>query len=272
MNFEKIVNDIDSNMPMPKNAYVGHDGLLYCSVCGKALQTRAVCEPIGLDRIVRCRCACKSENDSFQERMELEEKNRKRRACFADAELINWTFEKDDMKNAKLTRAMKRYADNFKDFKKESKGLLLYGNVGTGKTYFAAAIANALIDNSYKVRMTSFSIIAKELWNASDKQGYIKQLNACDLLILDDLGAERNSEFMQENVYDVIDARYKSGLPFIVTTNLTAEELKSPQEIKYTRIYDRILERCFPVEMKGVSRRRQNLKNSYADTKEKLGL
>ena len=91
-------------------------------------------------------------------------------------------------------------------------------------------------------------------------------------MIIDDLGAERKSEFMQEQVFNIIDSRYRSGLPFIITTNLTADEIKKPQDVGYSRIYDRILERCHPVEVTGASRRRQNVKDTYFDVKEKLGL
>ena len=104
------------------------------------------------------------------------------------------------------------------------------------------------------------------------KQKFIDSLNRYTLLIIDDLGAERKSEFMQEQVFNIIDARYRSGLPFIITTNLTADEIKKPQDVGYSRIYDRILERCFPVEVTGASRRRQNVKDTYFETKEKLGL
>jgi DNA replication protein DnaC len=97
-------------------------------------------------------------------------------------------------------------------------------------------------------------------------------LNDFDLLIIDDLGAERKSEYMQETVFNIIDSRYRSGLPFIITTNLTADEIKKPQEVSFQRIYDRILERCFPVEVTGQSRRRQALKDTHADVKAMLGL
>ena len=97
-------------------------------------------------------------------------------------------------------------------------------------------------------------------------------MNRYTLLIIDDLGAERSTEFAQEQVFNIIDARYRSGKPMIITTNLTAEEIKNPQEVGYARIYDRILERCFPIAVMGESRRRQEVKDSFADIKEKLGL
>ena len=187
--------------------------------------------------------------------------------------MANWTFENDDRQNAKLSEAMLKYAENFAEFKKESKGLLLYGGVGTGKTYFAACIANKLIDKGYSVLMTNFARLTNQIQGMYEgKQEFIDSLNKYSLLIIDDLGAERKSEFMQEMVFNIIDSRYRSGLPLIITTNLTTDEIKQPKETSFARIYDRVLERCFPIEVSGHSRRRKNVKDSYFDIKEKLGL
>ena len=121
--------------------------------------------------------------------------------------------------------------------------------------------------------MTNFASLTNKIQGMFEgKQEFINDLNRYSLLILDDLGAERKSEFMQEMVFNIIDSRYRSGLPFIITTNLTMDEIKKPQEVEYSRIYDRILERCFPVEVAGGSRRRQNVRDTYFDMKNKLGL
>lgn len=80
-------------------------------------------------------------------------------------------------------------------------------------------------------------------------------LNVYELLIIDDLGVERNSEYALENIFSVIDWRYRSGKPLIITTNLPLAQLKQEIKIEKKRIYDRILERCIPVKIDGVSRR-----------------
>ena len=82
-------------------------------------------------------------------------------------------------------------------------------------------------------------------------------LKPSNLLILDDLGAERQSDFALEQVFNVVDSRYKSGKPVIITTNLSLQELKNPSDIKYKRIYDRILEMCVPLQFKGESKRKE---------------
>ena len=269
---EAIIDNISRSVPQSENEYIGQDGLTHCSKCGKATQT--VVEFMGIEKTVRCICDCrKRELEEFERRQKEEEYARKRRMCFAETNMADWTFQKDDRKNEKLSDAMQNYVKNFGEFKQEGKGLLLYGTVGTGKTFFAACIANALIDEGYKVQMTNFTRLTNIIQGTFDgKQAVIDSLNKHHLLIIDDLGAERKSEYMQEQVFNIIDARYRSGLPFIITTNLTIDEIKKPDGIGYARIYDRILERCFPVEVSGTSRRRLKVKDSFFDTREKLGL
>ncbi len=78
-------------------------------------------------------------------------------------------------------------------------------------------------------------------------------MNHYELLVLDDLGTERNTPFAMEVVYRVIDDRYTSGKPMIVTTNLTLEQLKKSDIVDYQRIYDRVLGMCIPLHFKAES-------------------
>lgn len=277
MSMEEVINSfiesINQRVPRAESEYMGEDGLLHCSKCHKKTETVIIHPFTNEEKKVRCVCDCTNEVDKFNDRQKKEDLERQKRICFAESNMFNWTFENDDRSNEKLSNAMKKYVENFKDFKKEGKGLLLYGTVGTGKTYFSACIANALIEEGYSVLMTNFARLTNSIQGTFDgKNEYIDSLQRYTLLIIDDLGAERKSEYMQETVFNIIDARYRSGLPFIITTNLTAEELKKPQEVGYARIYDRILERCFPIAVTGESRRRKEVKDTYFDIKEKLGL
>lgn len=268
----RILDEISAKAQRPESTYVGEEGLQHCSVCHRAVQVKV--EVLGIEKIVNCICDCrKKEIEAHKENERQQELERQKRICFAETNMANWTFENDDGNNPKLSSAMQKYVQNFTEYKKSGKGLLLYGTVGTGKTYFAACIANALVDKGYKVLMTNFARLTNQIQGMFDgKQEFIDSLNRYSLLILDDLGAERKSEFMQEMVFNIIDSRYRSGLPFIITTNLSAEEIKKPQEIGFARIYDRIIERCFPVEVSGISRRRQNVKDTYFEMKNELGL
>lgn len=136
------------------------------------------------------------------------------------------------------------------DMKANSSGLLLWGNVGTGKSFFAGCIANSLLEKGVPVLMTNFSRILNTLsgMHFEDRNQFIDSLNRYSLLIIDDLGIERNSEFALEQVFNVIDSRYRSKKPLIVTTNLTLEELNKPTDMAHSRIYDRILDAVLPSE------------------------
>jgi DNA replication protein DnaC len=269
----KMTEAISASVPHPENEYIDEEGMARCSVCHERVEYIARVPALNIERKVRCICSCiQKERDSYKEVERQQDMRRRRMKCFAESSMEEWTFANDDMSNAGITAAMKNYVKHFEKFKAEGRGLLLYGSVGTGKTYHAACIANALIDEGYTVKMTNFARIANELFSVDDKNEYIDSLNRCSLLILDDLGAERNTEYMQEQVFNVIDARYRSGLPFIVTTNLSGDELKKTSDITSTRIYDRVMERCHPVKVEGVSRRRNKLKESYSDTSKLLGL
>jgi DNA replication protein DnaC len=252
---------MSSNVP-EGDGYIGQDGLLHCLKCGGALETYINVLGRG-DRKVRCICECmRQERDAAERRAKAEQIDRNRRICFGGSRLAKCTFEKS--RETEYIKMAKNYVKHFDELKYEGKGLLLYGVVGTGKSHIAACVANALLDAEKKVLMTNFATIINTLQNSFEgRQEYINSLNRYSLLIIDDLGTERSSEYMQENVFNIIDARYRSGLPMIITTNLTGEQLQNPKEVSYARIYERILERCHPIEVKGVSIRKQKLQNDY---------
>ena len=77
------------------------------------------------------------------------------------------------------------------------------------------------------------------------------------MLIIDDFGMERGTEYGLEQVYNVIDSRYRSRKPLIVTTNLTLDSLQNPLDTAHARIYDRLLEMCAPILFTGENFRRE---------------
>lgn len=256
--------------------YIGEDGLLVCGKCHTPKQGRFQM-PFG-EVTPRMLCKCEQEKQMQEEAERQEAKLRERiarnrREAFPEADMNDWTFSNDDMSNEKVGTVARNYADNFKLMLEKHKGLCFLGPVGTGKTFYAACIANALLDKGYPVKMLDFDRIRNTLQSTFDgRQEYLDSFHRCPLLILDDLGMESKSEYMQEIVYSVIDARYKSGLPLIVTTNLTSEQLKNPKDITSQRIYSRILEMCLPVVVTGNDRRREKCKDSFAELGEILGV
>ena len=280
MNITNFISDLEKKaaerITTEPDDYIGEDGLLYCGKCHTKKQTRVFL--LGEERTPPCLCKCRQEQREREEaehkRILFEDKvKRLRQMGFPEREMQEWTFANADGSNEKLISAAQRYVDNFKEFRKNGKGLLLFVTVGTGKTFISACIANALIDRGYPVLMTNFARIANTvsgMWEG--KQEYYDSLNDYQLLVLDDLAAERKTEYMSEIVFNVIDARYRAGLPLIVTTNLTSEELKHPADISYQRTFSRLLEMCIPVEVEGKDKRLEKLKADIKPMKDLLGL
>lgn len=257
--------------------YRNEDGLLMCGKC----HTQKECtltKRDGTTRTVRCACEC----SVAQNAREAEEKRKRdrlqyldgmRRTGFPDAEMREWTFSKSDHTDQKNENIARKYVANFDAMRSQGTGLLLCGSVGTGKSFLAAAIANELISQGTPCLMTNFSrIISRISEKFGGDQKYLDDLNRFDLLIIDDLGAERDSEYMWEKVMDVIDARYRAGLPLIVTTNLNPKDLYDPSDIRRQRVFSRLKEMCIFLEVNGADRRSKKMQDKLTAAKSLLGL
>ena len=273
---DKMIQANKENNPPEEKDYMGEDGFLHCSVCHEAKEQRMTIA--GRERVMFRDCACRRE--AIKKEMEEDRRRDHQRKvselrgnAYRNKSLAEWTFENDDRKNGKIPDAMKRYADKFDEFYRDGQGLLLYGAVGTGKSYYAACIVNRLIDNEYSAHMTNFSRIINTMQNGYDgKQEYLDSFNSFKLLVLDDLGIERETSFMNEQVYNIIDNRYRSDLPMIITTNIAYSDIVNCKDMDKRRIYDRILEVCHPVEVKGESRRLIAVKEKTQRINKILGL
>lgn len=261
-----------------KGDYLNEDGLLMCGKCRTPKQCRFTATWDGKEKKPYTLCDCArarrdAEEQARQARNLRIEVNRLRKLGFPDSEMADWTFAHDDGTDPKTTSIAHKYVDNFPEMEKRGKGLLLYGPVGTGKTHAAACIANELINQGRPCLVTNFARITNTLQGMFEgKQRYLDDFNRLDLLVIDDLAAERDTSYMNEMIFNIIDSRYRSGKPLIVTSNLTQTELTAPGSVDKERIYSRLLEMCVPVEVKGADRRERKLRNDSADMKRLLGL
>ena len=256
------------------NDYTDDDtGLLMCGQCHTKKQKKI--SFLGEERIVGCLCRCaaeklEKEREEYRVKEELLNIQKMKSAGLQDRTFYNYTFDRCDASQENVVYA-KRYEEHFSEMAQTGQGLLFWGNVGTGKTFLAGCIANALLEQKIPVLMTSFPKILNALGGlySSERNEYLASLNRYTLLVIDDMGTHRESQYTVETIYTVIDERYKSGKPFIITTNIQLDALKNPQDVEHARIYDRIMERCMPVFFGGKNYRSE-LGQGNRDTAKKI--
>lgn len=192
----------------------------------------------------------------------------KRRETFGDSgTLCQYRFDRDSGRIPQMEQARK-YVAHWEQMRCENLGLLFWGRPGNGKTFAAACIANALLElespGAPAVKMTTFATVISKLpgMTAQDKEWYLEGLRCCDLLILDDFGMERQTDYAREQLFQLIDGRYLARRPLIITTNLSLRELKQPADLAQQRIFDRVLEMCVPVCFDGESLRQEKAKEN----------
>lgn len=267
---KEIGNAANEGMKTADDYMDTETGLLMCGRCHTKKQKKI--SFLGKERVVGCLCRCAAEKlEKERARHEAEENlmriRQMKSAGLQDSTFFDYTFTNCDETHP-CAKYARRYVEHFAEFQKNGQGLLFWGNVGTGKTFLAGCIANALMERNIPVLMTSFPKLLNALGGlySGEKNEYLKNLNHYQLLIIDDLGVERDTPYVLETVYLVIDERYKSGKPFIITTNLSLEELRNPADLEHGRIYDRIMERCVPVAFSGKNYRTDKGRKNMVNT------
>lgn len=173
----------------------------------------------------------------------------------------------------------KKVLDNLKNYSEklvngiEKKGLILVGNNGVGKTHLACSIANKLIENGTPVIYGTLINLLAELKDSYDidnnvsEMEIIKLYESVDLLIIDDLGKEKPSEWVLEKLFTIVNSRYENNLPVIITTNYNqnslAERLSINGEIETAKsIISRLYEMCYLVKIDDIDHRIKKKKAS----------
>lgn len=272
-----------SNLVVNEGDYTdSQDGLLHCGKCGEPKQFEAVLPQrvdgdgnlIDEERekiLMWTPCACEK---AVIERERVEEQKRKdmqrvtelRSLSLLDSRYEKATFDNfiTNPYNEKNLKLCRRFAEHFDDMKSRNQGLLMWGNVGTGKSYAAACIVNYLLNAQTPCIMTSIVKILQLIQNNSpEENSIISRLSRVPLVVFDDFGTERNTDYALEKIYNILDSRYRSGLPMIVTTNLTFKEMQNEADIRYSRLYDRIFECCYPMQFTGDSFRKKTAYDKF---------
>lgn len=241
--------------------YYDENNVLICGICGKPREWHGTWPQIN-DTWACCVCCCDL-NKNEQAAREAERRSKiklaKMHRSWAfpfDENLTKINFALDDGENPKASKAVKKYAHNLADNLKVGKNLFIYGDAGTGKTFMAAAVLNAAIDDGYRCYFTSFYREIENLKNARNKNEYLQSLKDYDFVAFDDFGTERETDFNLEQIYQIINARYNSNRPSIITTNMDNAEFSTDEPYK-KRIFSRIFEKAEPILINGQDRRRR---------------
>ncbi len=251
MNANAIIDSLIKPNDRPGD-YIGESGLLYCGICHKPKQTYGEGFNAGRKLPIPCKCIIaereKAEEDEKRRRIE----DLRKRGLPVEAMHLHRFDVADEAKHLIIA---KRYVSKWDKCSSKNIGLLFWGNTGTGKSFAAHCIANALIDREIFVCLYSASELIQCMGDRDARTETVSRLRTAPLVIVDDIGAERATEFSREQLCAAIDIRAETGKPLIVTTNYTLDEMKLSQDSAQQRIFDRLLSLCVPVAVIGESRR-----------------
>lgn len=268
---------------------IDKDNFIECEYCKNKLYRKTIeWELYGTKRTItldyeRCNCnnaqAYWNEYDLKKLRMLEEEKKLELMQEFSskvEKIIKNSKMSKRNLNckfdNFETNNSNKQVFDNLKNYSEklikciEKKGLILAGNNGVGKTHLACSIANKLIENGIPVIYGTLINLLAELRNSYDTENNISEMEIIklyenvDLLIIDDLGKEKPSEWGLEKLFTIINSRYENNLPVIITTNYNQnsllERLSLNGEIETARsIISRLYEMCYLVKIDDIDHR-----------------
>ena len=246
-----------------------------CKFCGKDLK------PIGLDYlyvnispefIEYERCTCEKSINYWKE-IDMKDQEQKKRQHYK--EIINQFYSQNYISkrlkeykfdNFKVTDINKKEVEIAKDYtnkcinNKLENGLIITGNSGVGKTHLAASISNELIEKDILVlmgRLTSLLDMIKETFkdNSKSENELIDLFSNLDMIVIDDLGTEKISQWALDKLYTIIENRNENKLPIIITTRFDRQSLlnrfyQSNDKDLSNAIIQKLYQMCYGIELK----------------------
>ena len=253
MDKEQLIETIARRADM-RNTHRDANGELVCNACGKP-RTAFIDWDTGY-KPVPCACMMRAAQDE-KRKARAEEANRQRRESPLNLRgLETCTFAADDSPDGEASRLCRDYVAHWAEMEKNGLGFILSGSLGTGKSYLAACVVNALTAQGITAIMTSSARFVACVQAAKAPAEVHDALNRFRLVVLDDVGAERSTDYAAEQIESFVDARMLLKRPLIVTTNIGGKDLAEASGAKYARTFDRLKLACPKlVTMSGKSRR-----------------
>lgn len=254
-----------------KDSYRDENGVLRCRNCGKPLETFV--KALGKTLPVSCDCDRLEDEAKKQADQRSQAEQATKESPLYDAGYSSYTFARDATPDSLASKQSRAYVEHWERMEKENFGLLFVGPLGTGKSYYAAAIVNELRARGVSALIVTTSRLINTVRSADNPQKVIDDLNKFRLVALDDLGAERDTEYAVEQLENFVNGRSLKGKPLIVTTNLLRKDMDNPSNMAYARVFDRVkVMCCCPIVLIGPSRRIDQAKERAGRCKEILGV
>lgn len=178
---------------------------------------------------------------------------------FTDKRLENFEPRSNYLEAA--LQLARRYIDKYEELKGAGRnGLYLVGPAGTGKSHLAYAIISRLIESSQVAAVAGavpelLDMMRPNQDKNQEAEERMELIKTADLVLLDDLGVEKETPWVMERLFLIINARYNAQLPTIITSNIPLEALETDQggktNLAWERIVSRIVEMCHVVVMDG---------------------
>lgn len=164
-----------------------------------------------------------------------------------------------DLQTKIAVNEVRAYVDDLDARLREGQGLWLFGDTGTGKTTLAMLISKAALEAGKTVAIYSLPKLLARIRRTYDSEpggdsylSFFERLTSVDLLHIDDLGAEKRSDWVLEQLYALVNERYEAQRSILITTNLPHPEL---EEQIGSRTVSRLTQMCDEVEVRGDDRR-----------------
>lgn len=217
-------------------------GIVRCRKCGE--RRIAFVPAVGRELLVSCRCWETRAVEARKAQAVLTADLKARSSPFFSRGYDRFTFGADIRPDCDASRQCRAFIDHWPEMLSAGFGVLFSGRVGTGKTFFAAATVNALRARGVSAIVCTAANLINVAQASRNPLAVIDELDSFDLVALDDLGAERGTDYGISLIETFVDARALSKRPLIVTTNLGAAQVRQPEDLRWARTFDRILALC----------------------------